>query len=116
MTTTATDAHTAWETVLDRLELDLLQAERLIATGEAVTPEPWRVPRVEGPIPTALLPRAHDIQRRQAELKTALRDALGATVRQRAYADKVSDSRDTGLARFYHFDGTLPDQFTDGFH
>ena len=92
-----TDAPTGWEAVLDRLELDLLVAERVLATGETVTPEPWEVPRVEGPIPTGLLPRAHDIARRQAELKVALAEALGTNNRPRAFTDRVTSSRDTGL-------------------
>jgi hypothetical protein len=96
-TPTTSDAHAAWEAVLDRLELDLVQSERMLATGEFVPPEPWEVPRVEGPIPTGLLPRAHDIQRRQAEIRSALRVALTSNGRQRAYTDRVTQSRDTGL-------------------
>jgi len=95
--TTSTDAHRAWEAILDRLELDLVQSEQMLATGQLEPPEPWEVPRVEGPIPAGLLPRAHDIQRRQAELKSALLGALETTGRQRAYTDRVSQSRDTGL-------------------
>ena len=94
---TTGDTHAVWEAILDRLELDLVQNERMLATGEVVTPEPWEVPRVDGPIPTGLLPRAHEIQRRQAEIRAALRVALTVNGRQRAYADRVTQSRDTGL-------------------
>jgi hypothetical protein len=104
MTTNATDSRPGWEAVLDRLELDLDQAEQLLGSGHPPAAEPWEVPHVEGPIPTHLLPRAHDIQRRQAELKTALHAALGATGRQRAFTDRVTRSRDTGLTPAAYID------------
>jgi hypothetical protein len=80
----------AWETTLDRLDLDVTMAERLLRSGQQPAPEPWDTPQIDGPIPAALLPRALDIQRRQALVERAMRDALASNGRHRAFADRVN--------------------------
>jgi len=87
----------AWEATLDRLEQDLEMAEHFLASGQAPTPEPWEVPRLDGPMPDSLLPRANEILVRQAGVKGSLRAALSANDRQRAFTDRVGLSSGTGL-------------------
>ena len=83
------DGERAWEETLDRLERDLGMAEHFLASGQPSTPEPWRVPALDGPMPDALLPRARAILRRQDEVKAALRGALSSTDRRRAVTDRI---------------------------
>jgi len=80
----------AWERALDRLDLDVTMAERLLRAGQQPEPEPWETPQIDGPIPAGLLPRALDIQRRQALVERAMRDALASNGRHRAFADRVN--------------------------
>jgi hypothetical protein len=103
--TTVTDDLLAWEVALDRLELDLVVAERLVRSGEAPVVEPWDVPAVDGPLPATLLPRALELQARQAVVEAALRDALSATSKQRALADRVNAPA-TGLVSSAYVDFT----------
>lgn len=87
----------AWEVALDRLELDLVVVERLQRLMDPPPLDIWDVPEIEGPIPADLLPRALDIQVRQAAVLEAVADSLTSTRRHRAYADKVSSSNGQGL-------------------
>jgi hypothetical protein len=96
----------AWEATLDRLEQDVLMAERFLASGQAPTTEPWEVPQLDGPMPDGLLPRASEILRRQAEVKDSLRVALTANDKQRAFADRVNLSSSQGSARPAYVDFT----------
>jgi len=82
--------HLAWEATLDRLEQDLLLAERFLASGQAPTTEPWEVPQLDGPMPDSLLSRASEILRRQSDVKDSLREALSSNDRQRAFTDRVN--------------------------
>jgi hypothetical protein len=92
-----TDAnHSAWEATLDRLEQDVVMAEQFLASGRPPTPEPWRVPELNGPMPDALLPRANDILGRQARIKQSLREALASNDRHRAITHRVNLSSGAG--------------------
>lgn len=86
----------AWEVALDRLELDLVVVERLLRLMDPPPLDVWDVPEIDGPIPADLLPRALDIQRRQAAVLEAVADSLTSTRRHRAYADKVNESNGQG--------------------
>lgn len=78
-----TDRHDLdWQTVLDRLELDLVLAERKLADPDAPDPEPWSEPHLAGPIPGALLDRARTLLSRQQVLRDTLAVAALALRRQ----------------------------------
>ena len=47
-------------------------------------------PRLDGPLPAGLLPRALEIQRRQAVVEDSLREALCSNGKHRAFADRVN--------------------------
>lgn len=64
--------HLHWETVLDRLELDLMLAERKLTNPDAPDPEPWSEPHLPGPIPADLLDRARTLLSRQQEVRDRL--------------------------------------------
>lgn len=96
----------AWEATLDRLEQDVLMAERFLESGQPPTTEPWEVPQLDGPMPDGLLRRASEILLRQAEVKDSLRVALAANDKQRAFADRVNLSSSQGSARPAYVDFT----------
>jgi hypothetical protein len=84
--------HLHWETALDRLELEVILAERFLAdpTREpAPDHEPWDEPRLQGPIPADLAERAVAIRGRQRAVEAGLVAALGAARRQHRFADRV---------------------------
>lgn len=81
--------HLHWETALDRLELDVLQTERLIADPERPAPESWDEPDLHGPIPADLVERALDIRRRQERAREQLTAALVDIARQHEFANRV---------------------------
>ena len=82
---------------LDRLELDLDEAERFLAPARLRPRSRGRFRGSTGRCPTGLLPRANEILRRQAGVKGSLRAALSANDRQRAFTDRVGLSSGTGL-------------------
>jgi hypothetical protein len=81
--------HLVWETSLDRLELDLMRAERLLADPTAVSLESWDEPDLVGPMPDDLLERALELRARQDSLMALLAARLGAVRREHAFADRV---------------------------
>ena len=95
-----------WEVALDRLELDVIMSRRLLRVLDPPHPEPWDVPDVTGPIPASLLPRALDIQRRQAAVQLALREALTANGKHRALTDRVNRASSQGLINPVYVDLT----------
>ncbi|MXG87942.1 hypothetical protein [Nocardioides flavescens] len=85
------DRHQAWETALDRIELDLIRAERSVDSpallGELTT---WHQPEDYGPIPSSLRPRAEDILARQQQVLRTLGERLGRTAQRQAVVDGVT--------------------------
>ncbi|MDO9494658.1 MAG: hypothetical protein Q7J48_03050 [Nocardioides sp.] len=79
----------SWQLELDRLELDVIRAERAAATDELLRTETWAVPSLPGPVPEDLRERATEILRRQQALLTGLAERLGATHRQQEIAHHV---------------------------
>jgi len=83
--------HEAWEVALDRVELDLIRAERAVAIGPGLARlDEWRVPDYYGPIPAALRPRAEEILARQQQTVRRISEQLGVNVQHQAIVDGVS--------------------------
>ncbi|MDP2773622.1 MAG: hypothetical protein Q8O61_08700 [Nocardioides sp.] len=78
-----------WQVELDRLELDVILAERAMATGKELRTEPWVAPCLPGPVPEDLRERAVEILGRQQALVTGLTERTVATYRQQDFADHV---------------------------
>lgn len=81
-----------WEVELDRLELDVLRAERLLKGLDAVPAEPWNPPAVPGQMPADLAVRAQHLLDRQERATADLRSALDTAQRQLAYGDRVAEA------------------------
>jgi hypothetical protein len=81
--------HLIWETALDRLELDVLRAERMVANPAHYDLEPWDEPLVDGPLPADLVERALDLRDRQQQVQTKLSEALQTLGRQSAFTERV---------------------------
>jgi hypothetical protein len=84
-------ARAVWEVELERLELDVISVERLLRGLETAPIEPGRPPAVLGAMPVDLAAPARELQARQLEATTALKDALTQAQKQVAYADRVID-------------------------
>jgi hypothetical protein len=75
----------AWEAVLDRLERDVALAEKLLAHPHADLEDlersfgSWQPPELDGPLPEVLLPRAREVERREAAVREGLARALAGT-------------------------------------
>ena len=80
-----------WETVLDRLEVEVLWAERLLRAAKPLDPTGWSPPRAIGPMPEHLLERARDIHARQQETVGKLVDAMRRSTQQRVYVSTALD-------------------------
>ena len=78
-----------WETALDHLELEALQAERLLEDHDRPAPEPWVEPDLRGPVPADLVGRALEIRARQARVESQLATTLGAVARQHEFTSRV---------------------------
>lgn len=81
--------HDAWQVDLDRIELDVLRAERALENGTELRSDPWDVPSHLGPIPEALLERAETIRARQRAVLTEIAERLGSTLRHQSVIDRV---------------------------
>ena len=81
--------HLHWETALDRLELDVIRAERLVTDPDAAGLEPWDEPELTGPLPRDLLARAVRLRARQQEIEAALEVRTGSLGRENAFAERV---------------------------
>ncbi len=81
-----------WETALDRLELDVILAERLLEDPTRQVPEPWDEPQLTGPIPGDLQERAVSIAHRQRRVQDRLREKLTSVGRQHAFADRIQQA------------------------
>jgi hypothetical protein len=91
----------SWQTVLDRIELDVIRAERALELDGDLTPvEEWHVPVTYGPLPPELRDRAEEILGRQRRVLSRLSEQLTATTRHRAIVDDVAQlsSRTSELA------------------
>lgn len=80
-----------WETELDRLELDVIRAERLLKGLANLPTDPWDPPQIPGQMPADLAARAQELLDRQECAKVKLSVALSDAQRQIGYADRVSE-------------------------
>lgn len=81
-----------WETALDRLELDVILAERLLEDPTRPLPEPWDEPRLAEPIPADLRERAVALAERQHRVQERLTASLASVGQQHAFAHRVEQA------------------------
>jgi len=93
-----------WECELDRLEIDVVRAERLLKSLDAIPAEPWDPPAVPGQMPADLALRAQELLDRQERASAELASALTAAQRQFAYGERVTDVAGGGPARPVYLD------------
>lgn len=90
---------TTWEIALDRVELDVMRAERDLArSGELPVDlriDRWDVPANYGPLPVALRERAEQILIRQQACLRTMAERLGAVGRQQAVVEAVDAATST---------------------
>ncbi|HYF71430.1 MAG TPA: hypothetical protein VD864_01345 [Nocardioides sp.] len=98
--------HLHWETALDRLELDVMLAERTLANPSRnwLIDEPWDEPMLAGPIPPDLVERALAIRERQLQVEAELVRAVGAARSQHRFADRVDRATGRGPGRAAYLD------------
>ena len=99
--------HLHWETALDRLELDVLGAERILADPSRdgrVGHEPWDEPTLAGPIPLDLVDRALELRERQLRVEADLTRAVGVVSRQHRFADRVDRATGRGHGQAVYLD------------
>lgn len=93
--------HLHWETALDRLELDVILAERKLDDASAPELEAWDEPDLVGPMPADLVDRALAILARQR----VVRDRLAATAqglrRHQDFASRVDRATARGVRPVY---------------
>ncbi|MGZ4445122.1 MAG: hypothetical protein ACXVWZ_00615 [Nocardioides sp.] len=89
--------HLHWETALDRLELDVMRAERMLDDATITGIESWDEPQLAGPIPPDLVERALEILERQERVQRVLAERLGELRAQHEFAERVD--RATGRVR-----------------
>jgi hypothetical protein len=82
--------HDAWQVDLDRIELDVLRAERALDSGAELRTDPWDLPGNHGPIPAALQERAASILERQQAVMHRIAEQLGVTLRHQTVVDRVA--------------------------
>jgi hypothetical protein len=80
-----------WETEIDRLELDVIRAERLLKGLATMPTDPWDPPVIPGQMPADLAARAQELLDRQERATARLTAALADAQRQISYADRVTD-------------------------
>lgn len=81
--------HLHWETALDRLELDVILAERLLEDPTRSLPEPWDEPQLNEPIPADLRERAIALAERQRRVQARLAAAMANTSREHEFTSRV---------------------------
>lgn len=86
----------AWQVNLDRIELDVMRAERNLERGLLLQTDPWDVPADYGPIPDELRERAEEILARQRTIIERIAETLGVTLKHQAVLEAVGRSAVTG--------------------
>ena len=87
-----------WEAELDRLELDVLRAERVLKGLSGLSAEPWTPPSIPHQMPADLVGRAKELLDRQDRTTALLGHALTVAQRQIAFGDRVSGATGHGPA------------------
>ncbi|KQW42581.1 hypothetical protein ASC77_23185 [Nocardioides sp. Root1257] len=89
--------HLHWATALDRLELEVILAERRLLDPSRPASDPWDEPELEGPIPHDLRDRAVALRERQHRVRVEMTALLGTIGRQHDFANRVDRAtRTTG--------------------
>jgi hypothetical protein len=92
------DWHAAWVDALDALELDVHQAELLLAAGRpkdgheaelSLIGADWSPPAIEAPLPGDLRTRAGQILERQLEVSEGLARAMRTNRRELQLAERI---------------------------
>ncbi|RLV56462.1 hypothetical protein D9V41_05130 [Aeromicrobium phragmitis] len=93
----------AWKAALDRLELDVAQAEQILATpGEPGRPlTPWVPGDVAGPIPEDMVERARLLHARQLRAVQDMVEHVTATRQQREYVERLAPRAEGDRPSFY---------------
>ena len=81
--------HLHWATALDRLELEVILAERRLKDPDRPAPDSWHQPELSGPIPEDLRQRALELRERQQQVRVAMTTMLATIGRQHALASRV---------------------------
>lgn len=81
--------HLHWATALDRLELEVILAERMLLDPSRPAPDTWDEPLLEGPIPVDLRERAVTLRERQHRVRVEMTTLLGMIGRQHDFANRV---------------------------
>lgn len=81
--------HLHWATALDRLELEVILAERRLEDPSRPPQDTWDEPDLHGPIPADLRERALALRDRQHQVQVAMTTLLGTIGRQHDFALRV---------------------------
>jgi hypothetical protein len=81
--------HLHWATALDRLELEVILAERRLEDPSRPPQDTWDEPDLHGPIPADLRDRALALRDRQQQVQLAMTTLLGTIGRQHDFASRV---------------------------
>ncbi|MEI5675478.1 MULTISPECIES: hypothetical protein [Nocardioides] len=81
--------HDAWQVDLDRIELDVIRAERALENGSELRTDAWDLPGNHGTIPAELRERAEGILARQHSVMERIAEQLGITLRHQGLLDRV---------------------------
>jgi hypothetical protein len=86
------DFRDAWTAELDRLELDVALAERLLKSAELKLLPEWIEPVMRGPLPSDLVPRARLILERQLAVAHKLTARVASTQKHQALNERLRDN------------------------
>lgn len=76
------DFRAQWVAALERLELDVGNAEQMLAERQRLELEPWVPPTLRAPIPDDLVPRARLIHERQLAVAHAMTQQVSSTTQR----------------------------------
>jgi hypothetical protein len=93
-----------WETELDRLDVEVLWAERLLSASRPLDRTGWTPPTPSGPLPVHLLPRAVEIHKRQGVVLDKLLRSMRMTAQHRVYVEHMTDQAES-LPRYVDVEG-----------
>ncbi len=89
---TEAERHVAWERTIDKMEMDLMVAKRLLSAIDPPDVDTWNAPEDIGPLPLHLRDRAERLLDEQRRVGAELVEALGLRRRQHAYAERVQQT------------------------
>ena len=89
-----TDESTTWESLLDRLEADLVIGEFMVKNPgvEPAEPEPWTAPQLSTPLPEELVERVLDLHARQQTLLAEMAQSRTALGNQIKVIDRIQQA------------------------